>query len=219
VPTCRIIRLWCGDFQAECGTSTSTFTSAWRTLLRCNLIKWSAAGMGCKWQVPRGCCKKAAADQARLSAIVVRPHAGNGGCYEVGHWYMVHGYGIGYTTEDICVCTMDDTCGISRLKQGSLGYSFIWQPTRPHNYRYRLDSTPLHAPKPEPESHLWLWTLSLCCQWIKENSLCSLSVVQKTCNMFHTCNIFKIINNLFWLLIYVCWFHIFVYISVRKSSN
>jgi len=103
VPTCRIIRLWCGDFQAECGTSTSTFTSAWRTLLRCNLIKWSAAGMGCKWQVPRGCCKKAAADQARLSAIVVRPHAGNGGCYEVGTWYMVHGYGIGYTTEDICV--------------------------------------------------------------------------------------------------------------------
>lgn len=47
------------------------------------------------------------------------------------------GHGAWYMEEDMP--TIDDTCGISRLMQGSLSHGLIWQPTRPHNYRYRLD--------------------------------------------------------------------------------
>lgn len=56
---------------------------------------------------------------------------------DVGCGMCAVGLGAWYMEEDMP--TIDDTCGISRLMQGSLSHGLIWQPTRPHNYRYRLD--------------------------------------------------------------------------------
>lgn len=92
----------------------------------------------------------------------------------------------------------DATCGILRLMQGILrnereecvwcgvwgevvAQSFIWQPTRPHNYRYRVSAS-LHAPHFESPCH----TLTLL--WQLENP--------PACNLRHLGDLLSCLTDL-----------------------